>query len=88
MHHSYNIPQRNQNMQLSSNYRPYSSVSYPNIQSNDDRFFFGGALGPFLLGGVAGSLISRPNYGYPPPPIIYYPPPPMPYYNNNYYYNR
>ena len=53
-----------------------------------NRFIGGGFLGPFLLGGIAGSLVSRPNYGYgpPPPPVIYYPPVPQPYYNNNYYY--
>ena len=44
---------------------------------NDSRFIGGGFLGPFILGGVTGGLISplfygngRPNY----------------YYSNNYYY--
>lgn len=80
MYPSYNIPQQRQNMQIGRN---YSRPGRP----NDDRFFFGGGfLGPFLLGGIAGSLVSRPNYGYNygPPPVIYYPP--QPYYTTNYYY--
>ena len=83
MYPRYNIPQQRQSMQTGRNY--YSNR--PN--NNGDRFFFGGDfLGPFLLGGFAGSLVGgRPNYGYPPPPpIIYYPPVPQPYYTNNYYY--
>lgn len=79
MYPKYNIPQSNQNMQSR---RP----QYPR---NDDRFFGGGFLAPFLLGGVAGSLVTRPNYNYGynnAPPIIYYPPVPQPYYTNNYYY--
>lgn len=82
MYPNYNIPQRRQTMQTARN---FSSARYIN---NGDRFIGGGFLGPFLLGGIAGSLIGRPNYGYgpPPPPIIYYPPIPQPYYNNNYYY--
>ena len=49
-------------------------------QGNDDRLIGGGFLGPFILGGLAGGLINRPNY-YPYPPM-YYPPrpyPPRPY---------
>lgn len=84
MYPRYNIPQQNQNMQIRRNYSMGRS-------NNGDRFIGGGFLGPFLLGGIAGSLVSRPNYGYGygygPPPIIYYPPAPRPYYtNNNYYY--
>lgn len=83
MYPNYNIPQQRQSMQSRRNY--YSNRP----TSNGDRLFFGGGfLGPFLLGGLAGSLVGgRPNYGYPPPPpIIYYPPVQQPYYTNNYYY--
>lgn len=85
MYPRYNIPQQSQSMQTRRN-------NYPNRpgRPNDDRFIGGGFLGPFLLGGIAGSIVSRPNYGYGPilpPPVIYYPPVPRPYYsNNNYYY--
>lgn len=83
MYPNYNIPQSRRTMQSGRNYQNYNRVP-----GNGDRFFGGGFLGPFLLGGIAGSLVSRPNYGYgpPPPPVIYYPPVPQPYYNNNYYY--
>ena len=50
-------------------------------QGNDDRLIGGGFLGPFILGGITGGLINRPNYYYPYPPV-YYPPrpyPPRPY---------
>lgn len=89
MYPRYNIPQTRRNMQTSGSY-------YGNY-NNGDRFIAGGFLGPFILGGIAGSLITnRPNYGYgpvygpPPPPIIYYPPQPVPtpYYSStsyNYY---
>ena len=39
-----------------------------------NRFFGGGFLGPFLLGGITGGLVS---------PLFYNQ---RPYYNNNYYY--
>ena len=81
MYPNYNIPQQRRSMQSGRNYQ-----NYPYNQNNGDRFIGGGFLGPFLLGGIAGSLVSRPNYGYGPPPIIYYPPVPRPYYSNNYYY--
>ena len=47
------------------------------FQNNNDRFL-GGALGPFLLGGLAGGLISPFFYngGYNS----------RPYYYNSYYY--
>lgn len=55
---------------------------------NDDRFIGGGFLGPFLLGGVGGYLLGRPNYNYngPIPVYISNRPPyyPMPY--PGYYY--
>ena len=48
--------------------------SYKNF--NNDRFVGGGFLGPFILGGITGGLISPLFYnnGY------------RPYYNNYYYY--
>ena len=82
MYPRYNIPQQRQSMQTGRNFQH----SYP---INGDRFIGGGFLAPFLLGGIAGSIVSRPNYGYGPPlppPVIYYPPIPQPYYTNNYYY--
>ena len=42
---------------------------------NDDRIIAGGFLGPFLLGGITGWLVS---------PLFYNNP--RPYYNNYYYY--
>ncbi len=67
---------------------PYNSIPYFNYNMrrghSGDRFFGGGLLLPFLLGGIAGGAIARSNY-YP-----YYPPYPMypPYqtYYNNFYY--
>ena len=61
--------------------------NYP--QNLNQNRLAGGFLGPFILGGITGGLISpffyeaRPNYYYPQP--YYYPYPT--YYNNNYYYN-
>jgi len=52
---------------------------------NNDRFIGGGFAVPFILGGITGGLLSRPNnfYGGPYPiPSPY--PVPMPYYVNNY----
>ena len=47
-----------------------------------DRFISGGFLGPFLLGGITGALVSpgfnRPGY-YPYPPYPVYPFYPCPY---------
>lgn len=81
MYPRYNIPQTRRNMQISPNY---------NVSNNGDRFIGGGFLGPFILGGITGSLITRPQYGPiygpPPPPVIYYPPRPVPYYSNTYNY--
>ena len=62
----------------------YRNVNlYPNSQiyNNQDERFFGGFLGPFILGGLTGGLVAplltNNNQGY------YYQPP---YYTNNYYY--
>ena len=80
MYPKYNIPQNQRNMQLSNQ----------NMAYNGDRFVGGGFIAPFLLGGIAGSLVTRPNNGYGyynQPPMVYYPPMPYPYYtSNNYYY--
>ena len=48
----------------------------------NDRFFGGGFLGPFILGGVGGYLLGRPNYynNGPIPVIISNRPYPYPYY--------
>ena len=85
MYTNYNIPQYSRNMQ---NYHP-QNYSTANVNHNDgDRLFFGGGFAaPFLLGGIAGSLLSRPNYPiYAPGPPIYYPPRPYPYYSSTYNY--
>ena len=53
----------------------YNSYQIPsNFNNNDDRFIAGGFLGPFLLGGITGGLVS---------PLFYNQ---RPYYNNYYYY--
>ena len=85
MYSNYNIPQYSRNMQSYSSPR-YSTYSTPN---NSDRFIGGGFVAPFLLGGIAGSLLTRPNYPIyaPGPPIGFYPPPrPYPYYSSTYNY--
>ena len=43
----------------------------------NDRFFGGGFLAPFVLGGIVGSAFGRPNF---------YQPYPYNYYYNNFYY--
>ena len=54
-------------------------------QNRNDRLFGGGFAVPFLLGGITGGLLSRPNnYGSPYPiPAPY--PVPYPYYVNSSY---
>ena len=62
MYNSYQIPTNfNNNYRLSNN--------------QNDRLIAGGFLGPFLLGGITGGLVS---------PLFYNNP--RPYYNNYYYY--
>lgn len=39
--------------------------NYPMYYPKDDRFIGGGFLGPFILGGITGGLISRPTYYIP-----------------------
>lgn len=63
-------------------YNDYKNMKmYPNqAYNNQDERFFGGFLGPFILGGITGGLVAplfNNNQGY------YYQPP---YYTNNYYY--
>ena len=70
------------------NYKNYPTTTYYN---NGDRFIGGGFLAPFLLGGVGGYLVGRPNYNNQGPIPVYFPPnQPMPYYppyfNTNIYY--
>ena len=55
---------------------------YRRVYPSNNRFVGGSFLGPFILGGITGGLISPlfyqrpPYYGpYPPPP-----PPPPPFY--------
>ena len=55
----------------------------PRFRPNN-RFFGGGFLGPFVLGGITGGLLA-PNfyprpYPYPYPPRPLPPPPPPPYF--------
>lgn len=57
---------------------------YNNFRRFDDRFFGGGFVGPFILGGITGSLIAsnRPNNFYPYP--IFFSPFQTPYNQFNY----
>lgn len=81
----------------SNNIMPNYRMNMPRkgfgLRNNDDRFFGGGFAVPFLLGGITGSLLTRPNFGgyqsYPTAvpfvvnnPYPYY----YPYYSENYYY--
>lgn len=73
----------------SNNY--YQQIKPINSSNNNDRFFAGGFLGPFILGGITGGLLA-PSF-YPRPYPIYntpiyrpYPSYPVPYTQNQYYY--
>ena len=87
--YTYNIPQ-NRNFNQRNINRPTPPMR-PNF-TNDDRFFGGGFLGPFLLGGVGGYLLGRPNYNYGGPIPVYFPSGvpyqgyPVPYSQTNFYY--
>ena len=85
------------NYSTNYNYNPssYNPVNYSTTSYNDgDRFIGGGLLAPFLLGGVGGYLLGRPNYGPGPIPVYFppgpppgpIPPYPVPYSNTNIYY--
>ena len=86
--YNYNIPQNRRMYTKNFNERP---INY-SYKPNDDRFIGGGFLGPFLLGGVGGYLLGRPNYNYNGPIPVYFPnggpyqPYPYPYSQTNYYY--
>lgn len=106
MYTNYNIPQKTcckpGNLNNTTNYMPYNyhntnypssnyTNSYRTTSYNDgDRFIGGGFLAPFLLGGVGGYLLGRPNYNNFGP--VYFPPGPpprpypVPYSNTNIYY--
>ena len=60
-----------------------NNAYYPSRRNNDRLFFPGGFVVPFVLGGLAGSALSRPNYGYYQPTPWYQP---YPTYYNNYFY--
>ncbi len=83
MYTSYNIPQNGNFNQRNFNNHNFHNGNRP-IRPNfndGDRFFGGGFLGPFLLGGVGGYLLGRPNYQGPIP--VYFPqgrPYPIPFY--------
>ena len=82
MYTNYNIPQNGNFNQrnFTSSYNLRRPPIRPNFDNND-RFLGGGFLGPFLLGGVGGYLLGRPNYQGPIP--VYFPqgrPYPIPYY--------
>ena len=83
MYTNYNIPP-NKNFNSRIYNRPQNIIK-PNF--NDQDRFFGSFLGPFILGGVGGYLLGRPNYPNGPIPVIFSNQPyPVPYYNNYYYY--
>lgn len=93
MYTNYNIPQNSyykpENLRNSQSYGShqypqtnYTTMNYGTTYSgNGDRFIGGGFLAPFLLGGVGGYLLGRPNYNnFGPGPIpVYFPPQPAPY---------
>ena len=64
MYNSYQIP------------GSFNDSMYNSINSSDDRLIGGGFIGPFLLGGITGGLVSP----------LFYNNQPRPYYNNYYYY--
>lgn len=70
MYNSYKIPKN------FNNYSTYSSMNKPIINNSNDRFIGGGFVGPFLLGGITGGLVSP----------LFYNNRPRPYYYYNYYY--
>jgi len=87
MYYNYNVP----------NYRGNMPRNGFGLNKNNDRFIGGGFIAPFLLGGITGSILSRPNgnfYGpYPAPfpapypvPVPYYTNTSYPTYSENYYY--
>lgn len=55
----------------------YNSYKFPR-NLNNDRIIGGGFLGPFILGGITGGLVS---------PLFYNNGYGRPYYNNYYYYH-
>ncbi len=59
------------------NMRMFNKYNRPFNNSNDSRLVGGGFLGPFILGGITGGLVS---------PFFYGGGYGRPYYNNNYYY--
>lgn len=79
---------------MNSNYsQVYNYPYYTNLQTNakntqnDERLIGGGFLGPFILGGITGGLVSPFFYGANNrPPVYYYQPGPYrpPYYGPNY----
>ena len=86
--YNYNIPQSGNFNQR--NFTSYQNRQTPPIRPNfdsGDRFIGGGFLGPFLLGGVGGYLLGRPNYNGPIPVYFSGPIPPYrPYYGQNFFY--
>lgn len=93
MYRTYNYKVNPQNMRY-QNLSQQNSFNSTNSIPNDERFFAGGFLGPFVLGGITGGLLApafnnngRPinNNYYPPyPPYPPYSPYP-PYYYGPYY---
>ena len=81
MYTNYNIPQKGyskpQNYNNFNYNRAYNPTTY--YGNSGDRFIGGGFLAPFLLGGVGGYLLGRPNYGPGPIPVYFPPGPPRPY---------
>lgn len=85
MYRNYNYNINPQNMRYQNLNQP-TTITSNNVVPSDERFFAGGFLGPFVLGGITGGLLApafnnnRPIYNnyypsYPP----YYPYPPYYY---------
>ena len=90
MYTNYNIPQKK--YYKPTNYQNYPNYTTTTTYTEGDRFIGGGFLAPFLLGGVGGYLIGRPNYNNQGPIPVYFPQggpgpyPYPPYSNTNIYY--
>ena len=85
--YNYNIPQNETFNQRNLHNYPKGRPPMNSNYNNNDRFLGNGFLGPFLLGGVGGYLLGRPNYNGPIP--VYFPnnmPYPYPIYQRPFYY--
>lgn len=85
MYNSYQIP-RNFSNSMNSSLESSMNNSMMSSSDYDNRIVGGGFLGPFILGGITGGLVSPFFYGNRPyyNNYYYYPYPPRPYYGPYY----